>query len=139
MSVLIKGMGMPKRGMVVNIYEDGRVTNHFDEFGKTIGKAVPIPTPHGRLGDLDELAKRIERERFHHTHTNGLAARHHISEYGHFLNAISEAPTVIPAADVRPVVLCKDCANKFDWPWCGMFPDEGYCSVGVRMDGDGDV
>ena len=58
---------------------------------------VPVP-PHGRLGDLDELAKRIERERFHHSHTDGLAARHHVAEYGHFLNAISEAPTVIPAS-----------------------------------------
>ena len=35
------------------------------------------------------------------------------------------------------VVRCKECANKFDWPWCGMFPDDGYCSAGVRMDGDG--
>ena len=42
----------------------------------------------------------------------------------------------IPAADVVPVVRCKDCTNKFDWPWCGMFPDDGYCSAGVRNDGD---
>lgn len=40
--------------MVVNIYGDGRVTNHFDEFGKTIGKAVPVP-PHGRLIDAEAL------------------------------------------------------------------------------------
>lgn len=52
--ILIKDMEMPKRGMVVNIYADGRVTNHFDEFGKTIGKAVPVP-PHGRLIDADAL------------------------------------------------------------------------------------
>lgn len=42
----------------------------------------------------------------------------------------------IPAADVVPVVRCKECANQFDWPWCGMFPDDGYCSAGARMDGD---
>ena len=54
MSILIEAMEMPKRGMVVNIYADGRVTNHFDEFGKTIGKAVPVP-PHGRLIDADAL------------------------------------------------------------------------------------
>lgn len=47
MSILIKDMKIPQRGMVVNIYADGRVTNHFDEFGKTIGKAVSVP-PHGR-------------------------------------------------------------------------------------------
>ena len=42
----------------------------------------------------------------------------------------------IPAADVVPVVRCKECADKFEWPWCGMFPDDGYCSAGARMDGD---
>ena len=55
MSILIKGMEMPRRGMVVNIYGDGRVTNHFDESGKTIGKAVPVP-PHGRLIDADAVS-----------------------------------------------------------------------------------
>lgn len=42
----------------------------------------------------------------------------------------------IPAADVVPVVRCGECANKF--VWCGMFPDDGYCSVGERKDGDGE-
>lgn len=59
---------------------------------------VPVP-PHGRLGDLDALAQQIEHERFHHTHTDGLAARHHVAEYGHFLKAISDAPTIIPAEE----------------------------------------
>lgn len=59
---------------------------------------VPVP-PHGRLGDLDELAKRIEHDRYNHTHTDGLAARHHVAEYGHFLKAISDAPTIIPAEE----------------------------------------
>ena len=54
MSILIKGMEMPKRGMVVNIYADGRVTDHFDEFGRTIGTAAPVP-PHGDLVDQDEM------------------------------------------------------------------------------------
>lgn len=54
MDILIKGMEMPKRGIVVNIYADGRVTNHFDEFGKMIGKAVPVPA-HGDLMDRNAL------------------------------------------------------------------------------------
>lgn len=54
MGVYIKGMEMPKRGMVVNIYADGRVTNHFDEFGKTIGQAIPVPE-YCRLIDVDKL------------------------------------------------------------------------------------
>jgi len=62
MGVYIKGMEMPRRGMVVNIYGDGRVTNHFDEFGKTIGKAVSTP-PHGDLIDRDALPTgRVEWE-----------------------------------------------------------------------------
>lgn len=60
MAVLIEGMEMPKRGMVVNIYADGRVTNHFDEFGETIGKAVPIP-PHGRLIDENEFFQNLDK------------------------------------------------------------------------------
>lgn len=57
---------------------------------------IPIP-PHGRIGDLDELAKKIEHDRYNHTHTDELAARHHVAEYGHFLIEIAAAPTIIPA------------------------------------------
>lgn len=89
MSVLIIGMEMPKRGMVINIYGDGRVTNHFDEFGKTIGKAVPVP-PHGDL---------IERE----------AAYDKIAEQegGNYVDmdavdmGLNETPIIIPAEEVE--------------------------------------
>lgn len=53
MSILIKGLDMTKHGIVINIYADGRVTDHFDEFQETIGTVVPVPTPHGRLIDAD--------------------------------------------------------------------------------------
>ncbi|MBP5460750.1 MAG: hypothetical protein J6Y20_01300 [Lachnospiraceae bacterium] len=43
MSILIKGIEMPHHGMVINIYADGRVTNHFDEILHQIGTAVPVP------------------------------------------------------------------------------------------------
>lgn len=56
---------------------------------------IPVP-PNVRLIDANALAGRIEHERFHHTHTDALAARHHTAEYGHFLKAIVEAPTLIP-------------------------------------------
>jgi hypothetical protein len=81
MSILITGMKMPKRGMVVNIYADGRVTNHFDEFGKTIGKAVPVP-PHGRLIDADVLIR-----------DNG------IKEIPEYYEVVRDAPTIIPASE----------------------------------------
>lgn len=89
---------MPRHGMVINIYPDGRVADHFDEFQETIATAVLVP-PHGRLGDLNILAQQIEHERFHHMHTDSLAAQHHIAEYGHFLKAIFDAPTIIPASE----------------------------------------
>lgn len=81
MGVYIKGMEMPKRGMVVNIYADGRVTNHFDEFGKTIGKAISVPS-HGRLIDADALINDHPR-----TWTT------------YDLQRIANAPTIIPASE----------------------------------------
>lgn len=100
MGVYIKNMEMPKTGQIVlvEIDENGDVFAAYDggRTKLTQHKAVPVP-PHGRLGDLDALAQQIEHDRFHHTHTDGLAARHHVAEYGHFLTAISYAPTVIPA------------------------------------------
>ena len=60
---------------------------------------IEVPEPHGRLGDLDALAKQVEHERFHSAHTDGLAKRHHVAEYGNFLKAISAAPTIIPASE----------------------------------------
>lgn len=54
MGIYIKGMEMPEHGRVINIYADGRVSNHFDEFCETIATAVPVP-PHGDLIDRDEM------------------------------------------------------------------------------------
>lgn len=111
MSILIKGMEMPKSCGKCKLFDASHAIGLFSPLGwcRVNGKEifrlskkadfcplVPVQ-PHGRLGDLDELAKRIEHERYNHTHTDGLAARHHIAEYGHFLNAIAAAPTVIPA------------------------------------------
>lgn len=98
MGIYIKGMEMPTDDMKnIMILADGRVFQ-FSGYGnpKPLGTAVPVP-PHGRLGDLDELSKKIEHDRYNHTHTDGLAARHHVAEYGHFLKVISDVPTIIPA------------------------------------------
>lgn len=100
--LLIKNMEMPKPGQIVlvEIDENGDVFAAYDggRTKLTQYKAVPVP-PHGRLGDLDELAKQIEHDRYHHTHTDGLAVRHHIAEYGHFLKKIADTPTIIPAEE----------------------------------------
>ncbi len=65
MSVLIKGMEMPKDGTysIVHIYSDGHVSMPCWGKGMQIVSgitAVPVP-PHGRLGDLDELHKEAVR------------------------------------------------------------------------------
>ena len=90
MSILIKGMEMPKRGMVVNIYADGRVTNHFDEFGTTIGKAVPVPTHGDLIGRewLIDIALHLMNTAKNDDIANGVKW---LWQY------IIEAPTVIPA------------------------------------------
>lgn len=63
MSVLIKGMEMPKDGTynIVYIYSDGRVSMPFWGKGMRIVSgitAVPVP-PHGRLIDADKLEKAV--------------------------------------------------------------------------------
>lgn len=100
--IYIHGMEMPTEGSVFVIDSAGQVwSNEWPTRGYTRldgVTAVPIP-PHGRLIDADALAQQIEYERFHSTHTDGLAARHHVDEYGHFLKAISVAPTIIEAEE----------------------------------------
>ena len=57
MSILIRGMEMPKGNSTINvlIYADGTVyTGHVNDSRYS---AVSVPTSHGRLGDLDELYK----------------------------------------------------------------------------------
>ena len=94
MAVLIEGMEMPKRKMVVNIYADGRVTSPFDELGKKIGKAISVPEPHGRLGDLDAIEKQID-------YIANLQWNKDVGASGGMLAAlevIEDAPTIIPAS-----------------------------------------
>lgn len=58
MSVLIKGMEMPKDGChhTICIYADGTVST-----GWRVYMAVPVP-PHGRLIDADALYREIKAE-----------------------------------------------------------------------------
>ena len=58
MSILIKGMEMPKDGelLCINIHPDGKVCINLDLECEKVGEAVPVPA-HGRLGDLDELER----------------------------------------------------------------------------------
>ena len=115
MSILIKGMKMPeccdkcffaawsklhqtawcdlKRGPTFSDYSVEYRTKRAN-----FCPLLEVP-PHGRLGDIDKLAKRIEYERYHHEHTDDFSARHHIAEYSHFLKEIADTPAVIPAEE----------------------------------------
>lgn len=65
MSVLIKGIDMPKDGglLCVNIFPDGKVCINLDLECKRIATAVPVP-PHGRLIDADALRRAMYHEAF---------------------------------------------------------------------------
>lgn len=81
MSILIKGMEMPKtHPLTVTIYPDGQVLSETVGAKDKHGIAVPVP-PHGRFGDLDELEAEMRRK------TNNSFC----------INMICKAPTIIPA------------------------------------------
>ena len=91
MSVLVKGMEMPKDGTysIVHIYSDGHVSMPFWGKGMQIVSgitAVPIP-PHGDLIDINALKLAIVNVDYvnKHDYLKGV------------LNAINNAQIVIPA------------------------------------------
>lgn len=61
MSIIIKGMDMPKKdtGCRIIILYDGQVAMDDGTFIPKY-KAVEIPTPHGRLIDAEELRSQME-------------------------------------------------------------------------------
>lgn len=96
--VYIKGMEMPKRDHWFLITPSGNVYDADVGLALTpMFKAIPVPD-HGRLGDLDALLKTAIYQQKHHDHTDGLAARHHIAEFSHFIGMIMDTPTIIPAS-----------------------------------------
>ena len=108
MSILIKGMEMPKDGAFVEvlIWADGHVTQTGDSFLAENGRhyyqpcdwkyfsAVPVP-PHGRLIDADVLEERCRRR------ANDDWNRHTGTSWGYayleFENDVEDAPTIIEA------------------------------------------
>ena len=88
MSVLIKGMEMPKTPLLVCIYPNGICS---DEEGKTY-RAVSVP-PHGRLIDADALREEVKK---HATPSDAWV-----------FSLIRTAPTIIPSD--------KDYPKMLDW------------------------
>lgn len=96
MSLILKGIDMPKEGehILALIKNDGKCS-YFEE--TTISRimktteAIPIPTPHGRLIDADEMQDKAYKRYFNNT----------ISSYGMFEvnRAIDNAPTILEAEE----------------------------------------
>lgn len=81
MSILIKGMQMPKDGneTIIRILPDGTV---LDQYGHHLAiTAVPVP-PHGRLIDADALAAKCDEP-----------------YWCVWRSDIDDAPTIIPAEE----------------------------------------
>lgn len=91
MSVLIKGMEMPESGYkTLYIHSNGYVyepTND-NQIWNTIGKATPVPTPHGRLIDADSLIAKHEKAAYSNS---GASYNFHTSARAW----VMEAPTIV--------------------------------------------
>ena len=50
------------------------------------------------------------------------------------LHGAKKAIESIPAADVRPVVLCRDCKHRFNYPICAYHSDDWFCGYGEKRE-----
>ena len=122
MSLLIKGMTMPKDVTLLAISPDGTVdiiSGQPDLSWKTLEhKAISVP-PHGKLGDLDALIAVYERQIERHKeqaekatmkgtgYTNDMYI---IDRNRDIISALKAAPTIIQAEENdRSVIYCKEC------------------------------
>lgn len=93
MSVLIKGMNMPKEGecQALIIHSDGSISVNLNS---TNYRAVEVPTPHGRLIDADKLLEVLDKtQKEFEADTFGNLHIDYISD------EFNDAPTVIEAEE----------------------------------------
>lgn len=96
MSLLIKGIDMPPdiegAEVIIHIKSDGTVFDMREVHLQA--QAVELPTPHGRLGDLDRLYKHIKAEcNIYGKPTIGFEDGNKV------LKIIADTPTVIEAEE----------------------------------------
>ena len=103
MSILIKDMEMPKNcakcfvGFCKQIGCEHYIG--FDDYDRACHPdclLIPIPEPHGRLGDLDELYASIKKWLIQNRYNMTEATRVWICGV---LEGIAAAPTIIPASE----------------------------------------
>ena len=131
MSILIKGLDMPKLNSVhefleLTIWADGivyaRAVNAYSDTQLEDITAIQIPTPHGRLIDAEALDEVLRRK---------------WNYFDHGID-IANAPTIIEAEDTEEIN-CKDCKHytkKGDrWGECGLYNnavDQMYSCVDAK-------
>lgn len=100
MSILIRGMEMPKEGDLVVVRSDGKAY-YISKNPKAAyeREAVPVP-PHGRLIDADALTAKLQRHREYHSDgsKSGAAISNGIGQCLDIING-KECPTIIPAEE----------------------------------------
>lgn len=96
MSILIKGMEMPKVPTRFIIFADGRVEDEDDSAYKY--SALPVPQ-HGRLIDADALSKRIKDEGRHQAKCHADRYSPVVLAYADCCWKVESAPTIIPASE----------------------------------------
>ena len=91
MSILIKGMEMPKAGQVIEIAQnvDGSMFARLEPSYGHWYEIVEVPTPHGQLIDEDKLRFEIEK------YFNGLPIQGHYD----MLKLVDEVPTIVEAEE----------------------------------------
>lgn len=107
MSVLIKGIDMPKAGTTITVYElEGKLYASVQE--TELAPLVEVPTSHGRLGDLDRLYKHIKAEcNIYGKPTIGFEDGNKV------LDIIANTPTVIEAEEEAAQTVIRDmCDNE---------------------------
>ena len=96
MSILIKGMEMPKDvSLWLVIRPDGtvyKIKNGANYGEPQTGKAVTLPEGHGRLGDLDRLFEVMGQDV-----DRWIVDEVSMIETDDVLDAIHNAPTIVPA------------------------------------------
>lgn len=92
MGIYIKGIEMPKDDgrLSIDIFPNGKVCINLDLECNQIATAIPIPTPHGRLKDVDQLAN---------WHKNTAKGRRELQAAFALAVALNDAPTVIEAEE----------------------------------------
>ena len=87
--------------------------------------------------DRDALRQAVQESQHNNPHPRGMAHIAHDCEHAHFVAMIAR----FPAADVAPVVRCKNCRsyNKPKTGWCEVHLDrehpDDFCGYGEQKDG----